>query len=146
MAEESLHLLCMLWADEGTIEQDGNIYYLKLKRINQKVLYSTSRPKKVRGYIESNHFIFVWSQNNDAFDAEPAEIAMSYSNLSKNKYGISNAIAANLSNPTLTKDGCVFNLKWRDEKVSLGTYKDIALFIDWLPTTYCPKPISLLMP
>ena len=145
--EESLHLLCMLWAKEANITSENNNHFLELKNIDRKILYSTSRPKKVRGFIEANKVIKTWVNNNDAFLNEKPEIAFEYTTLKPNADGITNAISIDLSSPVITKENtCKFKLCFRNEIVPDGKYDDISLFIDWLPTFYCPKPIALLLP
>ncbi|CDZ79227.1 hypothetical protein BN59_03545 [Legionella massiliensis] len=145
--EESLHLLCMLWANEAYITSEDNQFFLQLVKMDRKVLYSTSRPIKVSGFIDVKKVIPIWANNNQDFLNEPPEIALAYTKMKSNSDGISHAIPVDLSNPgAIIDSSCKFSLSFKDEIIPPGKYEDVTLFIDWLPTLYCPKPINLLLP
>ncbi|MGH6811632.1 MAG: hypothetical protein ACREDM_04590 [Methylocella sp.] len=145
--EESLHLLCMLWADEAIITHNANSYRLVLKNIDRKMLYSTSRPRKVRGFIDAKNAMSIWIKNMKIFEQEPPEIAIAYTRMNAGKDEIANAIPIYLSKPEqFGEESWAFSLRFRTEVLDTGNYDASVLFIDWLPTLYCPEPISALLP
>ncbi|MDP1574682.1 MAG: hypothetical protein Q8L78_07105 [Coxiellaceae bacterium] len=145
--EEKLHLLCMLWANEASITSENGKHFLTLKNTKREVLYSTSRPVKARGFVDEKKFMSVWIDNNDAFLNEPPEISFEYNKIHHNSDGIANSVAIDLLNPMITKENAYqFLLTFRDEIIPDGKYDNVVLFIDWIPTAYCPKPIGLFLP
>lgn len=143
--EKSFHLLCMLWAEEANISKDENTYILTIKNIDRKILYSTSRPKVNRGFIETKKFLQAWVDNKKVFEEEVPEIAFTYNQMQADKNDITHAVPIDLTDPLeINENTCKFTLKFRDEMLTVGKYSDIVLFIDWFPTTYIPKPVKLI--
>lgn len=144
---QQIHLLCMLWAKKATITQNHNGYFLTLKNIDPKVLYMTARPSKNRAFITVENFITCWIKNNNSFKAEPPEIAITYSKMAPDNYGVAEAIPIALCDPKLQgKKNYTFQLNFLAEKITPGEYDEICLFIDWLPSFECPEPIRLVLP
>lgn len=146
-AGKNLHLLCMLWAEQGLIYRQDNKIFFKLLRIDPKILYMTARPVKLRNFVEANKFLAIWQNNPAHFQQEPPEIGLIYTSMPPDNHGIAHAISIVLTNPILNTDGSwSFELNSSNQELAAGVYHDIILFIDWLPTNYCPKPIHDLFP
>lgn len=146
MSKEMLHLLCMVWAKEAVIAQNNSGYTMTLKNCDQKVLSSTSRPRQLQEFLDIENFLTLWSEHDDLFVKEPAEISIVYTAMPVNSDGIADSIAIELSHPVKHQQDWVFQLAFRDKRMKAGSYQDIALFIDWIPTPYCPAPIKVLFP
>lgn len=146
MSKEMLHLLCMVWAKEAVIAQNNSSYIMTLKNCDQKVLSSTSRPRQLQAFMDIENFLILWSENDDLFEKEPPEISIAYTAMPVSSEGIARSIAIELSHPVKHQQDWVFQLAFRNEIMKAGSYQDIALFIDWIPTPYCPAPIKLLFP
>jgi hypothetical protein len=145
--QQNLHLLCMVWAQEAIVTKDDSGYSMTLKNLDRKVFYKAARPKRVQGFIEVKKFMTTWIENNNRFEKEPPEVAIVYSKMKSGADGIAHAIPIVISNPNKEgENSWRFKLTQANEKLLVGHYQDIALFIDWLPTPYCPKPIKLVFP
>ena len=141
--QEGFHPLCMMWSDEAIISEG----HLILKSLDNKVLYSATRPKKVQEFIDVQQFMSSWVTHRDAFEKQPPEIALVYSAMSMGKDEIAYAIPIKLSSPIAKEDNSwQFDLSFPEKGMASGIYKDVALFIDWLPSSLCPEPIKLLFP
>lgn len=148
IVHQHLHPLCMLWAKEATIakEERGEIT-LSLKGVDPKVLYVAARPKKFRSFIIAKKFMSLWIENPHVYEKEPPEIGIVYSTMKRGVDGIAHAIPMTLSHPILEEELCwKFKLGFPKEKLAVGLYKDIVLFIDWLPSKHCPGPIQMTFP
>lgn len=137
--KEGFHPLCMLWAGEA-IFTDGFALFDKL---DHKVLYCAARPKRVQEFINIEKFMSIWALNEKFFEEEPPEIAMAHSAIAIGNDGIAHALPLELSHPI--KKGSS-SWEFRTTFQQLGRYSDVALFIDWLPSAICPKPVQLLFP
>lgn len=141
--QENLHLLCMVWAEKAVVTDDNKFI---LHHIDKKILCTTARPKNTRFFILANTFMLAWINNQASFEKEPPEIALTYSDMQSEKDGISHAIAIQIMKPMMGADGSVtFNLT-QTPLLPARQYDDVALFIDWLPSTRCPEPIKITFP
>ena len=148
-AKQQIHLLCVMWAPKAIITQSIDEYTLTLKNIDPKVLYMTARPSKNRAFITTEKFMTTWQENEAIFEKEPPEIAISYSNMPLDSYGVAEAISIVLCNPKRGNEthSWIFQLKFLSStSIKPGSYDEIALFIDWLPSFECPLPIKLILP
>ena len=136
------HPLIVIWAQNAFIEK-GTFH---LKNIESKVLYSASRPKKYRNFILASQFIHLWIANIEAFNKEPPEIGLVYSNMPFGEDEIAHAIPICLTNPRLKGTDWLFEIEEPQNILNQTHYKNVALFIDWLPSITCPLPIQILFP
>lgn len=136
---EGFHPLCMIWAKEAIFTKSTVLF----NKIDPKVLYSATRPKRVQEFIDIEKFLFIWSQNEPIFEQEPPEIAIVHSALPIGKDGIAHALPLQLSHPI--KKG-PSSWEFHTTFSHPETLHDIAIFIDWLPSAVCPKPVQLLFP
>ena len=144
----NLHLLCMLWAQQATIYRKNNHCFFQLQGIDPKILYMTARPIKLRNFVEANKFLTIWHNNSAHFEQEPPEIGLIYTSMTPDEHNIAHAIPIILTEPIFNADDSswCFQLVGSEQTLEEGVYHDITLFIDWLPTNYCPKPIQDLFP
>ena len=104
-----------------------------------KYISTCLQPHAIRMFAE------VYLKKNEVFVNEPPEIAIAYTAMDIEEKGMAEAVAINCSNPAKTGNaGWTFDLSFIDNPLALGCYNEIALFIDWLPSVECPKPIQLL--
>lgn len=144
---ENLHLLCMLWAKKIVIEKKDSDFSLVLYGVNQNILYMTARPIRTRKFILTRKFMSIWIKNQECFTQEPPEIAMVFSEMPPDSFGVAHALPIHLSTPQQEKDNSwSFHLSLSGLSLNPGIYENVALFIDWLPTNYCPEPIEKLFP
>ncbi|MBV8829087.1 MAG: hypothetical protein JO108_07625 [Acidobacteriaceae bacterium] len=142
--QKNLHLLCMIWAKEAIIADDHS---LTIRNVDPKVLCATARPVDTRFCILTNAFMSAWIQNQASFEKEPPEIAMVYSQMPAGSDGIAHAIPVVLTKPFAEDiDAWKFELAQPNPILSTGSLRDIALFIDWLPSVHCPEPIRIAFP
>jgi hypothetical protein len=142
--QKNLHLLCMIWAQEATITGDHSLI---IRNTNPKVLCTTARPVASRFCILTSTFMSAWMQNQDKFEKEPPEIALVYSQMPADRGGIAHAIPIVLTKPSVSdRHDWKFKLVQPNPVLPPGTFRDVALFIDWLPSLHCPEPISITFP
>ncbi len=142
--QRNLHLLCMIWAKEASIVADHSLI---IRNADPKMLCTTARPVPTRFCIPTDTFMSAWMQNQASFEKEPPEIAMVYLEMPAGPDGIAHAIPVILTKPTVASiDGWKFEFTQPNRPLPAGTFRDIALFIDWLPSLHCPEPISITFP
>lgn len=142
--QRNLHLLCMLWAKEATIIGDCSI---AIRDSDPKILCTTARPIATRFFILTDVFMSLWIQNQASFEKEPPEIALVYSQMPAGPDGIAHAAPVVLTKPSAEgPHAWTFEFAQPSAARLAGTLRDIALFIDWLPSLHCPEPISLIFP
>jgi hypothetical protein len=129
----------MVWAEEVRVSSSLLTLYLTY----EKVLFSATRPKKVRKYIRADQFFSIWAKHPAEFLAEPPEIALAYTDMPKSRDGLFHATPIHLSHP-IARSPNTWQFSFKGELD--GAYQEAALFIDWLPSSVCPKPIQLLFP
>jgi len=72
---------------------------------------------------------------------------MVYSQMPAGPDGIAHAIPVVLTKPS--EEGIYawkFEFTQPNPMLLAGTFRDIALFIDWLPSLHCPEPVSITFP
>ena len=142
--QRNLHLLCMIWAKEATVVGDHSF---TIRDADPQVLCTTARPVATRFSILTSAFMSAWIQNQASFENEPPEIAMVYSRMPAGPDGIAHAIPVVLTKPSAEgTDAWKFEFAPPNPALPAGTFRDITLFIDWLPSLHCPEPISITFP
>ncbi|MFG1466848.1 hypothetical protein V5F77_29005, partial [Xanthobacter sp. DSM 24535] len=136
--------LCMIWAKEAAVVDEHSFI---IRRADPRVLCTTARPVATRFCILTNTFMSAWVRNQASFEKDPPEIAIVYSQMPTGPDGIAHAIPIVLTTPSLVDiHDWKFQLIQASSTLQNGTFRDIALFIDWLPSLHCPEPISLTFP
>ena len=142
--QRNLHLLCMIWAREATIVDEHSLI---IRHADPRVLCTTARPVATRFCILTNTFMSAWVRNQASFEKEPPEIAMVYSQMPAGPDSIAHAIPIVLTKPSVVNThDWKFRLIQPNPTLQNGTFRDITLFIDWLPSLRCPDPISITFP
>ncbi len=144
--KEGFHPLCMIWANEAVVSSESSGQILTLVKVDYKVLFSATRPKRVQQFINIEHFMSIWLKHKEAFNSEPPEIAIAYTKMARDKGGIAHAVPIHLSNPMRKDNGWSFDLSFPEQIIEEGRYQGASLFIDWFPSSVCPKPVALLFP
>lgn len=140
MAKEGFHPLCMVWADKAILHDST----LLLSGIATQMIFSATRPKKVQVAMHASRFFLLWKECEKLLEEEPPEIALVYTKMQPSQDGLCHAIAIQLSHPMqLDENSWSFAIEKNNSSV---TYEEVALFIDWLPASSCPKPVQLLFP
>ena len=120
----------VLRADTGVIAKTDGGYTLTLKGMDDKVLYFTDRPVRKAGFITMTQFMNDWAKGKNSFQANPPNAAIVHAALKTNEKGLAQAIPVELTNPVASNDGWVFHLKGIQEKISVGSYNGVSLFVD----------------
>ena len=138
------HPLIMIYAKRALVEKEGSSLFFSLTNLDPKVIYSASRPKKFRNFIQAESFMKSWQVHNDVFLENAPEVAICYDNMPKAKDNIFHAIPIDISSPSQKNGEWIFKLQAGG--ILEGVYSNVALFIDWLPSVNCPMPIQVVLP
>ncbi len=145
--QQMYHFLFMLSAEKASIVEEKGEYLFLIKNADPKVLFMTARPGRTRAFVPLSKFMKNWIENDKAYTANPPHIAIIHSDMQTDKEGIAKAIQLEFGNPTPIGTDCwQFSLKFVNTPMNPQEYKNITLFIDWLPALVCPEPIRVQVP
>ena len=148
--QKQYHFVFMLSAKKMTIIRNNGSFTMEVADIDPKILYMTARPGRSRAFLRADQFIGTWMRHNEIFIEQPPEVAVIYSTMQVDAANATaQAIPLKISNPKTAgkgKNSWVFDLACASTHLLAGEYRDIVLFIDWLPNVECPKPIKLELP
>lgn len=125
-SEKQASLIFMLYASKAAIIKNGDSYELILQETSPKVVYFGDRPARQAGFLTMTTFVKYWNQNDAGFKSEPPNAAI----MATNSKGISKEIAVKLFNPLLlSKNSLKFKFIVADEKIKVGNYNNISIFM-----------------
>lgn len=146
--QKQYHFVFMLSAQIATVAENPQGYTMMLINVDPKVLYMTARPGRSRAFLQADQFMKTWINNQSSFDKQHPQVAIIYSAMKTDINDTAKAIPIEISDPEkITKNSWIFKkLHFSNGVLEVGKYKDIVLFIDWLPAIECPEPIKLELP
>jgi len=130
VASQKASFLFVLRATTGVITKVKGGYTLTLQNIDDKVLYFSDRPVRQAGFITTTSFMGNWQYGINSFKSNPPNAAMVHAALKKNVNGMAQAIPIELSEPKVTANGWLFQVKDLQGKMREGSYQDVSVFID----------------
>lgn len=123
--------LFVLEAKQANITKVNKGYEIYLSGVDKKTLYFSDRPVRKAGFVKTQKFIDAWMKPGSSFDLSPPNAAFSHADLGADNDGKVQAISVELSNPNLISESAiVFRAQKLDQKIKVGTYNDVTIFID----------------
>lgn len=130
-SQQNISVLFVLSANKATITKTSTGYELTLQGIDDKVLWFTDRPVRKSGFRTSDLFIKRWERMGSSFGKTPPNAVMTQCCRNGDTNCIDKAVAVELSNPVkLSDQSWKFSLKDLGEKLNVGSYSGVRVFVD----------------